>query len=59
MEDNYLPKNNLDIFLPGMTRDFKNYVDVLPPEAMPRHSKEDPLVNNLSLDITRRIKNNS
>ena len=32
MNDDLIPKN-LDHFLPGMTRDFKNYVDVLPPEG--------------------------
>ena len=54
-DDNWLPKNNLESLLPGMTRDFKGYVDVLPPEGIARHPREDPGVRELALHISRLI----
>ena len=56
MNDDLIPRTNLDDFLPGMTRDFKDYVDVLPPEGGIRHPGEDPNVRDLALHISNLIE---
>ena len=52
-----LPHDNLESLLPGMTRDFKTYVDVLPENEEPRHPGEDPLVRETALHISSLIAN--
>ena len=54
--DDQLP-HNLESLLPGMTRNFKTYVDVLPENEEPRHPGEDPLVRDAALRISRLIAN--
>ena len=49
--------HNLENLLPGMTRDFKTYVDVLPENDEPRHPGEDPLVRETALHISSLIVN--
>ena len=56
MEDQ-LPTTNLEGLLPGMSRDFKTYVDVLPENEEPRHPREDPLVRETALRISSLIAN--
>ena len=55
MDDDVLPRTNLEGLLPGMTLDFKDYVDVLPPEGIARDPREDPGVRELALHISRLI----
>ena len=55
IDDNLIPRTNLDDFLPGMTRDFTDYVDVLP-EGEIRHPGEDPNVRDLALHISNLIE---
>ena len=45
MDDHQLP-HNLESLLPGMSRNFRTYVDVLPENEEPRHPGEDPLVRD-------------
>ena len=52
--DDQLP-HNLESLLAGMTRDFKNYVDVLPENEVPRHPGEDPLTRETALRISSLI----
>ena len=59
MDEPWLPKNNLDVFLPGMGRDFKVYIDVLPPESPPRHPREDLVVRELAIHISNLIEKNT
>ena len=54
--DDQLPKN-LDGLLPGMSRDFKTYINVEQKEDDPRHPSEDPLVREAALRISRLIAN--
>ena len=54
--DDQLP-SGLEDLLPGMTRDFKTYVDVLPATDEPRHPAEDPLVREAALHISDLIAN--
>ena len=49
--------HNLESLLPGMTRNFKTYVDVLPENEEPRHPGEDPLVRDTALRISSLIAN--
>ena len=56
MNDDLIPRTNLDHFLPGMTGGFKDYVDVLPPEGEIRHPGEDPNVRDLALHISNLIE---
>ena len=52
MNDDLIPRT----FLPGMTRDFKDYVDVLPPEREIRHPGEDQNVRDLAIHISNLIE---
>ena len=56
MNDDFIPQTNLEHFLPGMTRDFKDYVDVLPPEREIRHPGEDQNVRDLAIHISNLIE---
>ena len=56
MDDHQLP-HNLESLLPGMSRNFRTYVDVLPENEEPRHPGEDPLVREAALRISSLIAN--
>ena len=53
-DDNFIPLTNLDQFFPGMTRDFTDYVNVVP-EGEIRHPGEDTNVRDLALHISNLI----
>ena len=54
--DDQLPKH-LESLLPGMTRDFKTYINVEQKEEDPRHPSEDPLIREAALRISSLIAN--
>ena len=54
--DDQLP-HNLESLLPGMSRDFRTYINVEQKEEDPRHPGEDPLVRETALRISRLIAN--
>ena len=56
MDDHQLP-HNLESLLPGMSRDFRTYINVEQKEEDPRHPGEDPLVRETALHISRLIAN--
>ena len=51
-----IPHNLVESLLPGMSREFSPYVDVLPENEEPRHPGEDPLVREAALHISRLIE---
>ena len=52
-----IPHNLVESLLPGMSREFKTYVDVSPENDEPRHPGEDPLVRDTALRISSLIAN--
>ena len=56
MDDHQLPKHVEDL-LPGMSRDFRTYINVEQKEEDPRHPGEDPLVRDTALRISSLIAN--
>ena len=54
MDDHQLP-HNLESLLPGMSRDFRTYINVEQKEEDPRHPGEDPLVRAAALHISSLI----
>ena len=56
MDDHQLP-HNLESLLPGMSRDFRTYINVEQKEEDPRPPGEDPLVRETALRISSLIAN--